>query len=105
MRTMHIANLSILPALLFIASGVLSAQSAVTGTINSATIVNNGAALAVGTGSYAGLGGAYIQGSKFNGTLNDTSTLNNVAALGVGTNAAAWVAGTAITANSDVSGT
>src|ERR1700722_19673737 len=80
-------------------------QSDVRGRLFETTTTMNSAALAIGGGASAGIGGISAASSKFNGTAVSTTTAVNSAALAIGGNASARLGGIEMKGGSDVSGT
>ena len=97
------ATLAIALPLTFIRPAV--AQSNVSGNVTDVTSSTNSAALVIGNGSSAALGGVQIAQSNFSGTALATTTALNSAALVIGNNSGANIGGIEVANQSDVSGT
>src|SRR5258708_15991395 len=109
MKTITSRRVSTLAATLAIALPLTfippaAAQSDVSGTMTDVTTSTNSAALVIGNGSSAALGGIRVAGSKFSGTALSTTTALNSAALVIGNGSEANIGGIDVTNHSDVSG-
>src|ERR1035441_3777369 len=89
MLKLTLSNLPAAVVLLGLSTHLVSAQSDVRGQLFDTTTAANSAALAIGSGASAGIGGIVFAKSKFNGTAVSTTTAANSAALAIGDNASA----------------